>query len=428
VAAGAEVVAVVKFTNASSDYPLVIDDRGPATAQRTYYSSSGSDGTWNDAAIRQDGDVAIRLRTVNAPTIPTPTRTPSPTIEPFTPVAWVWLPVTVKRQNLPVNPTAWPTHTRTPTVGPATTPTRTPTTPPAQVGVISLPGQPSSLALNPSNGRLYVARYEDSDVAVLGLYDLSWVTNVPLDEGPQVVRVNPTLGRAYASYGNPLYVLSCADNSVVVTIAEGAYSPCELALNVANQRVYVADTAVFLGEQDRVHIYDGNSGASINTVNLGSSLFLERIALAVNRNTGLAYAAYSGDDKIVVIGTDSQISGDLWPSSMAAWPYKPWVAINAAPNRLYLRGQATTVVLDLSSSTEIGFLDRDGLIAVDEVRNLVYVQRTSTVYVYDGATNARLRQIPLGQSRLISDMACDAATHRLFLAAPDENQVVVVTD
>ena len=439
---GNDVIVVVKITNSSARYPVAVDERGPSEMQRTYISSSGADGTWIDIGAQHDCDVAIRLRTSDAPGGPTPTpsptRTPTqtptvtPTFKPFTPTAWTYLPVVLKNYSLWVPPVSTPTNTATidPTSTPTTSllPTATTTTGPASTGIVPLTGKPYSLAISPSNGRLYVARYEAQDVAVLGLYDLAWITNRPLAEGPKVVRVNPVLGRAYASYGNPLYVISCADNVVLGEIAAGVYSPCELATNPTNHRLCIADTKIFAGDQDKVHIYDGTTNSRINSVDLGTSSYLEDVAVAVNSSTGLAYAAYTGDKKIAVIGTNSQISGHIVPSSMAGAPYDPWMAINSNTNRLYLRGQVNTVVIDLTLNTEIGSLNKAGRIAVDEMRNRVYVHSLSKIYVYSGVDNALLREIALGSSPYVTDIACDAATHRVFLAVPNDNQIIVVAD
>jgi len=61
VAAGDDVVVVVKFTNDSYNYPLPRDQHGPPEAGRTYTSHSGA--SWSASSY----DVAIRLRTSAAP-------------------------------------------------------------------------------------------------------------------------------------------------------------------------------------------------------------------------------------------------------------------------------------------------------------------------------------------------------------------------
>ncbi len=73
-----DIVAVVRFTNTSYEFPIAVDDEGPHETQRTYTSPDGS--TWYDEGDYGD-DVTIRLRTSeevgNAP--PNRPSNPSPT-------------------------------------------------------------------------------------------------------------------------------------------------------------------------------------------------------------------------------------------------------------------------------------------------------------------------------------------------------------
>lgn len=78
---GDDVIAVVKFTNASDKYSVPVDTEGPDETGRTYRSCSGSAGSWRDMGVDYDADVAIRLRTSDT-LIPTPTQTATPTATP----------------------------------------------------------------------------------------------------------------------------------------------------------------------------------------------------------------------------------------------------------------------------------------------------------------------------------------------------------
>jgi hypothetical protein len=150
--------------------------------------------------------------------------------------------------------------------------------------------------------------------------------------------------------------------------------------------------------------------------------------VAVNRSSGLAYAAYSGDEKIAIISSDAVLQGRITPSQMAQYPYDPWVVVNAATNRLYLRGEDETVVIDLNSNSEVGTLSHTGLLAVDETRNRIYVWGLSRIYVYDGATNLSVREISLDKYRYTTDIVFDPATHRVLMAAPMDDVIVYVVD
>jgi C1A family cysteine protease len=68
---GNDVVAVVKFTDASYGFPVVADPHGPVETGRTYISSNGS--SWSDMGTNRNTDIAIRVRTSSsaaaAPTV-----------------------------------------------------------------------------------------------------------------------------------------------------------------------------------------------------------------------------------------------------------------------------------------------------------------------------------------------------------------------
>jgi DNA-binding beta-propeller fold protein YncE len=293
-------------------------------------------------------------------------------------------------------------------------------------GAVPLPGLPYSLAVNPGNNRLYVARFGASDVAILDLGTLGWVTNRPLDEHPYVVRVNPTLGRGYAAYGSPLYVFSCADHSLLGQIATYVGAAYALAVDSSNHRVYVGVCTMLVGHQDKVEVYNGTSNNLVGSVDVGVSPDFEQIGVAVNRTTGLAYAAYTGDGKIAIISSGAVLQGRITPSQM---DWQPWLVVNAVTNRLYLSGRDKTVVIDLNSNSEVGTLSHTGLLAVDETRNRIYVCDGSRyVYVYDGATNSGVREFDLGGWYGVADIAYDPGTHRVLMAAASSNLIGYVTD
>ena len=114
VTGGNDVVAVVKFTNASYEYPIPADSEGPHETQRTYLSCDGSGGSWYDLGTGEHEDVAIRLRTSGIAPTPTPTSTLTPT-----PTKTLTLTPTPTPTSTPTltgtPPTATPTHTPTPT-------------------------------------------------------------------------------------------------------------------------------------------------------------------------------------------------------------------------------------------------------------------------------------------------------------------------
>ena len=67
VTGGDDVVAVVKFTNQSNGYPVVVDQNDPIETERTYISISGATGSWTDLGAVLNSDAGIRVRTSTSP-------------------------------------------------------------------------------------------------------------------------------------------------------------------------------------------------------------------------------------------------------------------------------------------------------------------------------------------------------------------------
>ncbi|MDH3937674.1 MAG: lectin like domain-containing protein, partial [candidate division Zixibacteria bacterium] len=63
ISAGDDIVAVVKFENASYIYPIVADANGSSETGATYISGNGGSGTWTDLGAYAADDVGIRVRT-----------------------------------------------------------------------------------------------------------------------------------------------------------------------------------------------------------------------------------------------------------------------------------------------------------------------------------------------------------------------------
>jgi C1A family cysteine protease len=69
VTSGNDIIAVVKVTDSSFNYPVASDTVGPYETDRTYISCNGSP-PWYEMGADQGDDVAIRLRTSAAPELP----------------------------------------------------------------------------------------------------------------------------------------------------------------------------------------------------------------------------------------------------------------------------------------------------------------------------------------------------------------------
>jgi C1A family cysteine protease len=126
--AGDDVVAVVKFTNASYLRPVAVDPRAPVERQHTYVSDSGADGTWMDMGTAETpADVAIRLRTSGG-IVPTRTATVPPTAGPPRTATPTMFGAPSETPTSTATATSSPTATLTPTRSPAPSVTPSPTT------------------------------------------------------------------------------------------------------------------------------------------------------------------------------------------------------------------------------------------------------------------------------------------------------------
>jgi C1A family cysteine protease len=62
VTGGDDIIAVVKYTDATFGFPIIADTMGPGETGRTYISCDGSSGSWTDLGTYAGDDVGIRLR------------------------------------------------------------------------------------------------------------------------------------------------------------------------------------------------------------------------------------------------------------------------------------------------------------------------------------------------------------------------------
>jgi len=145
VAQGQQLVAVAKIADAASKWPLCIDPFGPHESGKCYVSAAGPGGQWIEVAgaTNPASDLCLRLRYSDGQPTPTatrqqPTRTPTKfaTWQPFTPEAWVYLPIILRDCAPSPGPTPNGQPSRTPTRTPRNGPTatRTPTRTPSQPG------------------------------------------------------------------------------------------------------------------------------------------------------------------------------------------------------------------------------------------------------------------------------------------------------
>jgi DNA-binding beta-propeller fold protein YncE len=292
-----------------------------------------------------------------------------------------------------------------------TSPAPTPS-PPCIIATLDLPEDGDGVAVNTATNRVYVgvdgglAVFEAATLAPLPFIDLSSDTYQPpiYDVGVDVIR-----NQIYAVSVSQTYVINGANNQVIGQLGGGN----ELAVNPNNGRVYIADDAVWLGDPDRLRIYDGVTLALIRTINLGTSSYFQSGHVAVNPTTGYAYCTYSLDDDLRIISpTTDDVSQTIDYTSIGT------VAVNPTTNRLYVwisrSGQSGALILDGNTHAELGMIQGiSGQLETNQQTNRLYGYTGYTLFrAYDGTSGALLSRVFLdGQIR---DYAVHPGLSRLY--------------
>jgi len=284
--------------------------------------------------------------------------------------------------------------------------------PPCVIATLDLPEDGDGVAVNTATNRLYVgvdgglAVFEAATLAPLPFIDLSSDTYQPpiYDVGVDVTR-----NQIYAVSVSQTYVINGANNQVIGQLGGGD----EIAVNSSNGRVYIADDAVWLGDPDRLRIYDGVTLALIRTINLGTSSYFQSGHVAVNPTTGYAYCTYSLDDDLRIISpTTDDVIQTIDYTSIGT------VAVNPATNRVYVwisrSGQSGALILDGNTHAELGMIQGvSGQLATNPQTNRLYGYTGYTLFqAYDGTSGVLLSRVFLdGQIR---DYAVHPGLSRLY--------------
>jgi YVTN family beta-propeller protein len=210
---------------------------------------------------------------------------------------------------------------------------------------------PHGVAVNSVNDRLYVANHNGDSLTVIDSTDYTKIRTTAVGNGPNGVAYNPTNNRVYVALrnSNRVKVLRANGSEILETIDVGS-QPNGVAVNHVTNKIFVANFG-----SGTVSKIDGGTNTVKKTISVGN----EPSMIAVNPNTNKAYVTLHGEGKVAVID-----------------------------------GPGNVKVVDIFSDGPYG-------IAVDRVRNLVYVATISTfrIVVIDGDTDtflgwAEIRRMP----------------------------------
>lgn len=289
--------------------------------------------------------------------------------------------------------------------------------PPCIIATLTLPEDGDGIAVNTVTGRVYVG--VDGGLAVFDATTLAPLPFINLSSGgysPPIydVGVNENLNRIYAVSVSQTYVINGANNQVIGNLGGGD----EIAVNSSNGRVYIADDAVWLGDPDRLKIYDGVSLAHIRTINLGTSIYFQSGHVAVNPATGYAYCTYSLDDDLRII---SPVTDDVMQA--IDYPSIGTVTVNPVTNRVYVwvsrSGQSGALILDGNTHAELGMIaGLSGQLRTNTQTNRMYGYTGWTLFqIADAATGLFVGHVYLDGD--IEKYAVHSGLARLYVTHSD---------
>ncbi len=289
----------------------------------------------------------------------------------------------------------------------------------AQTVIATVPvGQyPSSLAVNETTNKVYVANANSNNVTVIDGRTYS-TTTVPVGQYPSGVAVN--------SITDKIYVVNAHDSTVTVidgltnstsTIPVGSF-PMAIALNPVTNKIYV-DNIGYLGD-GTISVIDGATNA-VTTVPVGSNGFNGSVftgLLAVNPVTDKVYTVTSAGVTVIDGATNTT-------STVAITPSPATLVVNPVSNKIYgARGgfPGSIYVIDglsLQITTIPADIFNPGNMAVNTAMNKIYVTDGSAlgadwgVTVVDGATNSITTLEPQAAS---AEAAVNPLTNKVYVS------------
>jgi YVTN family beta-propeller protein len=274
-----------------------------------------------------------------------------------------------------------------------------------QTSRVKVGAEPVSIAVNETNGRVYVANAGDGTVTVLDGNSDEVLATIPVGSHPYSIAANATTGKVYIThtFGDELSILDGGTNTVT-SLKTGSHDL--IAINARTDTIYL------LGyEGGTVSVVDGVH-QSVRIREAGKHAW----GLTLNEATGTLYATRIETAEVAALAEGSQVAATL-----AAGAIPCAIAVNSKADLLYVAnyGDNTVTVVDADTgnaraTVRVG--DHPKGIAFDPDRKLVYVANTSSdsVTVIDAEHNAVLATLPAGKSPYA--LAVVPGSSRLYVA------------
>jgi YVTN family beta-propeller protein len=255
---------------------------------------------------------------------------------------------------------------------------------------ISLGGSPSALALDGTDGYLYVVLSTTDRVIAFDTATEAQVGAAPVGAYPDAAVYDPSSGKLFVANaeGGSVTILDAAGVNVTGAVFVGE-DPTAMVLDPTNGYVFVADAAL-----GNVTVLNGSNGHSVGYLNAGT----RASALAFDPANGYAYLANSGSSNLTVInGTSATREG-----SIALGAATEGISYDSGNGLVYAVSFAKDALFTVNpvngsvvSAIELG--SSPDAVAFDPTSNALFVGSnvSDQVFVVNASTDHVNRTVPL---------------------------------
>ena len=236
-------------------------------------------------------------------------------------------------------------------------PSPSPPEPQPEIGTINAFYAPYGIALDPSNGLVYVSNYGQFNttgtVSVINDTTNPIVGNIPVGKNPQAISYNPANGFFYVAntLSNTLSILNGTSNSLIGSIPVGEFpgnNPTGIVTNAINNTIYVTNMG-----SNTVSVINGTTNAIVANVTAATregegSSFFSPAGIAYDSDNGNVYVANRGSDTISVInGSTNSLIDEISMDTVAP----SGIVYNAANNLIYATSEGSDRVSVINGTT-----------------------------------------------------------------------------
>jgi len=302
------------------------------------------------------------------------------------------------------------------------------------IATISVGDNPTSIAFDSENNRMYVLNRGDDNISVISTETYEVIETVSAagaggnGNTPHSIAFDSANNRMYFLIGNwrfledAVMVLNTADNSISAKIDVGE-RPQDIAFDSANNRMYVTNY-----NDDTVSVINTANNSVIATVSVGEA----PNGIAFDSANNRMYVTNNVDDTVSVINTAN--NSVIATISVGQ---NPWASpgFDSANNRMYVLNtvDGTVSVINTANNSVIATVSVGNSnagpgfgLGFDSANNRIYVPNDidNTVSVIDTATNSVIDTIPVGDRPY--DIAFDPVNNRMYVTNYNDDTVSVI--